>query len=93
MNTVLVVEENSYASKIVSTYIVFDLDTWSKNPLNNFLLKNSDKEKWGCSGCEIKLDSTGSWNFEFARNFIIFGIDKSSSPHAYKHKNNLLVLG
>ena len=37
-NSVLVVEQNNYASKIVNVYIVYDEDTWPKNPLNNFII-------------------------------------------------------
>ena len=33
--SVLVVEQNNYATKIVNAYIVYDLDDWS-----NFLLNN-----------------------------------------------------
>ena len=38
-NSILVVEQNNYTSKIVNFYIVFNLDTWPKNLLNNFILK------------------------------------------------------
>ena len=45
----------------MNTYIVYDLDPWSNNPLNNFKLHNclfsgtsivkiSDKKKWVYSG-------------------------------------------
>ena len=37
---VLVVERNNYSSKIVNVYIVYDLDAWSRNPTNNFKIKN-----------------------------------------------------
>ena len=33
--SVLVVEQNNYATKIVNAYIVYDLDDWPKIPLNN----------------------------------------------------------
>ena len=36
----LAVEQNNYATKIVNAYIVCELDTWPKTPLNNFKLKN-----------------------------------------------------
>ena len=39
-DSVLVVEENNYVSKIVNVYVVYDLYTWPKNPLNNYTLKN-----------------------------------------------------
>ena len=38
-NTPLVVEQNSYATKNVNTYIVYDLGNWPKIPLMNFTLK------------------------------------------------------
>ena len=71
----------------------------SGNPTNNLQfknglfeatkrVKNSDKEKYVYSGYGIILDSTGSWTFDndFARNVIIFGVDNSSL-------SNLLILG
>ena len=33
-NHILNVEQNNYTTKIVYAYIVYDLDTWSKLPLN-----------------------------------------------------------
>ena len=39
-NSVLVVEQNNYATKIVNAYIIHDLDSWPKIPLNNFKLQN-----------------------------------------------------
>ena len=33
--SVLVVEQNNQATKLVNAYIVYDLDTWPKIPLNN----------------------------------------------------------
>ena len=30
------VEQNNYTIKILDVYIVNDLDTWPKNPINNF---------------------------------------------------------
>ena len=53
----LAVEQNNYLTKIVNDYFVYELDTWSKIPFNNFklknclfgatnIVKNSDKEKW-----------------------------------------------
>ena len=38
-NSVLIVEQSNYATKIVNAYIVYDLDNWSRNPLSNFALK------------------------------------------------------
>ena len=39
-NAPLVVEKNNYTTKIVSVYIVYDLDNWPKFPLRKFILKN-----------------------------------------------------
>ena len=36
----LVVDLNNHATKIVNAYIVYELGARSKNPLNNFKLKN-----------------------------------------------------
>ena len=40
------------------------------------------------------FDSAGSWGFDndTARDFIIFGVDNSSSSHADNRRNNFLVL-
>ena len=32
----LALEENNYATKVVNVYIVYELDAWLNNPLNNF---------------------------------------------------------
>ena len=47
----LAVEQTNYATKIVKVYIVFNLDVWTRNPINNFKLKNSDKK----SGCIVAM--------------------------------------
>ena len=56
-NNILDVKQNIYANKIINAYIVYNLDTWPKIPLNNFeflkkcllgltyIVKNSDKDK------------------------------------------------
>ena len=93
-------------TKIVNVYIAYDLDDWPRNPTNNFkfknclfgatnVVKNSDKEKYLYSGYGITFDSRDSWSFDndFARNVIIFGIDNSSSSHSDNRKNNFLKLG
>ena len=88
-------------TKIVNVYIAYDLDDWPRNPTNNFkfknclfgvanVVKNSDKEKYLYSGYGITFDSGDSWSFDndFARNVIIFGVDNSSSSHSDNRKNN-----
>ena len=46
------------------------------------------------SGCGITFNSAGSWSFDndAARNFIIVGVDNSSSSHVDNRNNNFLVL-
>ena len=39
-NDPLPVEQNNYLTKIVNVYIVYELDTWPRNPTNNFKFKN-----------------------------------------------------
>ena len=48
------------------------------------IVKNSDKEKWVHSGYGIAFDGKWEWIFgnEYARNFVIFGVDNSSSSHS-----------
>ena len=102
----LAVQQNNYLTKIVNVYTVYYLDAWPRNPTNNFkfknclfratnIVKNSDKGKYVYSGCGITFDSAGSWSFDndFARNVIIFGVDNSSSSHSDNCKNNFSVLG
>ena len=54
------------------------------------MLKDSDKEKYVCSGYGIVFDgkSERSFNTYYARNVIIFGVENSWSSHADKLKNN-----
>ena len=58
------------------------------------VVKSRDKEKYVYGGYGITFHSGGSWTFDndFARNFIIFGVDNSSSSHVDNGKNNFLVL-
>ena len=100
----LAAEQNSYLTKIGHVYIVYDVEACAKNPLKNVTLKNcsfrannivkdSDKEKYVYSGYRIAFDGKGEWSFDndYARNVIIFGIDNSSSSHA-GNLNNFLIL-
>ena len=93
-------------TKIVTVYIVYELDAWPRNPINNFKFKNylfgsnnvvkkSDKEKYMYSGYGITFDSATSFSFDndFAKNVIIFGVLNSSSSHSNNHKNNFSILG
>ena len=102
----LATEQNNYAIKIVNAYIVYELDTWPKNLLDNFkfknclfgatnTIKNSDKEKWVYSGYGIAFNGRDLCNFgnDLARNVVIFGVDNSTSTHADTGKNNFLMIG
>ena len=65
------------------------LDTWLRNPTNNFnfknclfgaasIVKNNDKEKYVYSGCCITFDSAGSWSFD---NYVIYSSYNSRIFH------------
>ena len=95
----LVLKQNNYSKKIVNAYIVYDLNDWPKVPLRNFtlknclldatsIIKNSDKEKYVCSGYGIAFDRKGSWSFgnDYAKNVVIFVADSSSSSHTNDQK-------
>ena len=101
----LSVEQNNYLTKIVNVYIVSDLDPWSRDPTNNFkfkndlfrttnIVKNSDKEKYVYSEYGIAFDNGFSWSFDndFQRNVLNFGVDNSSKSHSDNRKiNNLCI--
>ena len=58
------------------------------------IVKNNDKEEYVYSGYGIAYGKS-EWIFsnDFARNVIIFGVDKSSSSHADNLENDFLILG
>ena len=102
----LAVEQNNYLTKIVNVCIVYELNHSPKNPSINFklknyifgatsIIKNIDKEKYVYSGYGITFDSADFWSYDNdnVRNFIISGVDNSSSSHSDNHKNNFLILG
>ena len=93
-------------TKIVNVYIVYGLEAWPRHPTNNFnfknclfgetnIVKNCDEEKYVYSEYVMTFDSAGSWSFDndFTRNVIIFGVDNSSSSHFDNRKNDFLILG
>ena len=57
--------------------------------------KNRDKNKYVYSGYKIADDEKSEWSFDndYARNVIIFGVDNSSSSHTNNLQNNFLILG
>ena len=87
-----------YLTKIVTVYIVYDLDALPRNSTSNFksknclfvainivkiVIKNYVYSKYG-----ITFDSADSWSFDndFAGNVIISSADNSSSSHFYNRK-------
>ena len=101
----LTVERNNHFTKIVNVYIVYDLDVWSRKPANNskfknclfgatYIVQSSDKETYVYSEYGVTFYNTGSWSFdnEFARNVVIFGVDDSLSSHSDNSRNNFLIL-
>ena len=91
-------------TKVVSAYIVYELDTWPRNLTNSFkfknclfgatnIVRNSDTEKCVYSGYGITFNIAGSWSFDsdIARNFIISGVNNSSSCHSDSRKNKFLI--
>ena len=99
----LAVEKNNYASKILNAYIVIDLDAGPRNSTNYFkfknylfgstnIMRNYGKESLLNSSYGMTFDGAASWNFgyNFARNVVNFGVDKSSSSHSdnRNRKNN-----
>ena len=80
----LAAEQNKCATRTVNVYILYEFDTCSEVPLNNFklknclfgatnIVKNSDKEKWLYRGYGVTFDGAGSWNFgnDCAKNVVI----------------------
>ena len=59
-------------SNLIIAYLVFGATD---------IVKNSDEEKYVYRGYRITFDSAGSSSFDndFAKNVIIFGVDNSSS--------------
>ena len=104
--TLLVVEQDNYATKTVNAYIVYELHDCPKIHLRHLTLKNclfvvtnivknSDTGKCVYSGYGIAFDGKDSWSFgnDLTRNVATFGVDNSSSHHTDNRKNNFLVLG
>ena len=58
-------------------------------------VKGNDNERYLYSGYGIAFDWKGSWSFndEFARNVIIFGVDNSSSSQTDSLKHDFVISG
>ena len=60
------------------------------------LTKNPNPNKYYYSGHEIGFDSPSPFsipNFDWGKSAIIFGVDMSSSVHAYNKNKDILTLG
>ena len=81
------------------------MNTWPRNPTNNFtiknclfgtvkLVRNTIKCKFTYNVQVIVFDEVGSQSFchDFARNVANFGFYNSLSSHTDNRKNNFLVL-
>ena len=78
----------------LSLYIVYELNTWPRNPTNNFTLKNClfgtvklvrnvIKSKFTYNGWGVVFDGEDLWSCDndFAINVLVFGLDNSLSSH------------
>ena len=87
-------------------YIVYELDTWPRNPTNIFplkscwfdrvkLVRNAIKSEFIDNGSGIAFGGEFPCSFDndLERNVVIFGIVNSLLSHTDKQKNNSLVLG
>ena len=87
-------------------FIVYELDTWSRDLYSNFTLKdclfggiklaiNVDSDKYVHSGYNIGFDSCSEFSLPGGRvdkNIIIFEFDMSSSVHIDNKKKDMLIL-
>ena len=94
-------------SNVVNLFIVYKLDTWSRGLNAEFTIKdcffgnvkinkNADPDKYPYSGCGIGLDSRSLFsirNCDWRQNFVIFGVDMSSSMHTDNKNKDILILG
>ena len=90
---------------IVNIYIVYEITNDYKDvnypTLENCLFgsfkqtKNADIDKYGYSGYGIGFDRETSFSFDndFGKNVIIFGVDMSSSKKIDNRKKDILILG
>ena len=91
---------------IVNVFIVYVLDTWSRDLNTDFTLKdclygavkltkNADPDKYSYPGYGIGLDSRSLFlisDFYFGKNVIIFAVENSSLKRADNSEKNILVI-
>ena len=94
-------------TNLVNLFIVYELDTWSRDKSTDFassdclsgavtLSKNADPNKYGYSGYIIGLDGLSIFslsNNEWSKNVAIFGVKNISSMYADNREKDTLVLG
>ena len=94
-------------NNVVNLFIIYELDTWSRDLNTNFILKdcllravklnkNDDPNKCKYSGYDIGFDSLSEFLLpegSMGKNVIIFGVDMSSSVHIDNKKKDILILG
>ena len=91
---------------VVNLYIFCELNMWPQDLNAEFTLKdclfgnvritkNTDSNKYSCSGCGIRFDSHSLilLPHDWGKNAIIFGADMSSSVHVNNKNKDILILG
>ena len=88
-------------------FIVYELDTWSRDLNSNFILKdsllegvklgkNTHPDKYVYHGYDFGFDSRSKFSLpdgSMGKNVIIFGVVMSSSVHIDNKKKDILILG
>ena len=88
-------------------FIVYELDTWSRDLNSGFTLKNclfagvtlaksANPNKYVHSGYGIGFDSRSEVSLpddSVGKNIIIFGVDMSSCVYIDNNKKDILILG
>ena len=96
-----------YSGNIVNLFIVYELDTCSRDLNAGFTLKdclfgavkltkNADPDKCFYSGYGIGFDFRSCFlipNFNWGKNVSIFGVENSSSTQTDNRKKDILVIG
>ena len=95
-----------YTNFILNLYFVYKLNDQTRNPSNDFTIKNcllvtakltrsAIESKFVYNGRGKAFEGAASQSFdnEFARNVAIFGNDHSSLSHTDNLKNDFLLLG
>ena len=100
-------KSNFYSSKCNKFFIVYELDTWSRDLNSDFTLKdcifggvnldkNTDPDKYVYTGYGIGFDSRSEFSLpdgSVGKNVIIFGADMSPPAHIDNRKKDILILG